>query len=148
MEETLALTGQEAMPEVNQTQPSQPEDRPSGNNPSMESLLEEGMTLDLPKPGEIRTGVIARISDSEILISIGAKSEGIINGKEKDAIPRDEFAKFEVGQEIPVYVLCHHGNRSMQVTGWLIQQGFKNVINVSGGIDAYARAVDSSVGFY
>ena len=51
-------------------------------------------------------------------------------------------------QEIPVYVLCHHGNRSMQVTGWLIKQGFKNVINVSGGIDAFARRVDSTVGFY
>jgi len=51
-------------------------------------------------------------------------------------------------QEIPVYVMCHHGNRSMQVTGWLAQQGYKNVFNVSGGIDAYARQVDSSVGFY
>jgi rhodanese-related sulfurtransferase len=51
-------------------------------------------------------------------------------------------------QEVPVYVMCHHGNRSMQVTGWLAKQGYKNVINVSGGIDAYARKVDSSVGFY
>ena len=71
----------------------------------MESLLQEGITLDLPKPGEIRTGIIARISDNEILISIGAKSEGIINGKEKESIPRDEFAKFEVGKEIPVFVI-------------------------------------------
>jgi rhodanese-related sulfurtransferase len=53
-----------------------------------------------------------------------------------------------LSKEIPVYVLCHHGNRSMQVTMWLAQQGYKNVINVSGGIDAYARKVDSSVGFY
>ena len=51
-------------------------------------------------------------------------------------------------QEIPVYVLCHHGNRSMQVTMWLAQQGYKNVVNVSGGIDAYARKVDATVGFY
>ena len=51
-------------------------------------------------------------------------------------------------QEVPVYIICHHGNRSMQVTGWLAQQGYKNVANVSGGIDAYARQVDSSVGFY
>lgn len=51
-------------------------------------------------------------------------------------------------QKIPVCVMCHHGNRSMQVTGWLVQQGFKNVFNVSGGIDEYARRVDSSVGFY
>lgn len=51
-------------------------------------------------------------------------------------------------QEIPVYVMCHHGSRSTQVTMWLAQQGFKNAVNVSGGIDAYARKVDSSVGFY
>ena len=51
-------------------------------------------------------------------------------------------------QEIPVYVICHHGNRSIQVTGWLVQQGYKNVFNVSGGIDAYARKVDPTVGFY
>jgi rhodanese-related sulfurtransferase len=51
-------------------------------------------------------------------------------------------------REVPVYIICHHGNRSMQVTGWLAQQGYKNVSNVSGGIDAYARQVDRSVGFY
>jgi rhodanese-related sulfurtransferase len=51
-------------------------------------------------------------------------------------------------QEIPVYIMCHHGSRSMQVTGWLVQQGYKNVVNVSGGINEYARKVDSSVGFY
>ena len=51
-------------------------------------------------------------------------------------------------QEVPVYVLCHHGSRSVQVTMWLAQQGYKNVINVRGGIDEYARKVDSSVGFY
>ncbi len=51
-------------------------------------------------------------------------------------------------QEIPVYVMCHHGSRSAQVTMWLAQQGYKNVVNVRGGIDEYARRVDSSVGFY
>ena len=56
--------------------------------------------------------------------------------------------EFVQSQEIPVYIICHHGNRSMQVTGWLAQQGYKNVVNVSGGIDAYARKVDPTVGFY
>jgi rhodanese-related sulfurtransferase len=51
-------------------------------------------------------------------------------------------------QELPVYIICHHGNRSMQVTAWLAQQGYKNIFNVRGGIDEYARKVDSSVGFY
>lgn len=47
-----------------------------------------------------------------------------------------------------IYVMCHHGSRSMQVTAWLAQQGWKNVFNVKGGIDAYARQVDESVGLY
>ena len=51
-------------------------------------------------------------------------------------------------QDIPVYIMCHHGSRSVQVTMWLAQQGYKNIFNVRGGIDEFARQVDSSVGFY
>ena len=51
-------------------------------------------------------------------------------------------------QDATIYVLCHHGNRSGQVTAWLAQQGWKNVFSVQGGIDEYARKIDSSVGFY
>jgi rhodanese-related sulfurtransferase len=51
-------------------------------------------------------------------------------------------------QDATIYVMCHHGNRSAQVTAWLAQQGWKNVFNVRGGIDEYAREIDNSVGFY
>jgi len=51
-------------------------------------------------------------------------------------------------QDVPVYIICHHGSRSSQVTAWLAQQGYKNIFNVRGGIDAYARQVDNSVGMY
>jgi len=51
-------------------------------------------------------------------------------------------------QDATLYVLCHHGNRSGQVTAWLAQQGWKNVFSVRGGIDEYAGKIDSSVGFY
>lgn len=51
-------------------------------------------------------------------------------------------------KENPVYIICHHGSRSAQVTMWLAQQGYENVFNVSGGIDAYANQVDSSIGVY
>lgn len=47
-----------------------------------------------------------------------------------------------------VVVMCHHGNRSAQVTAWLRQNGWTNVYNLEGGIDAYAILVDSSVGRY
>ncbi len=45
-------------------------------------------------------------------------------------------------------VLCHHGMRSAQMCGWLMQQGFTQVENIAGGIDAYAIRVDPSVPRY
>jgi rhodanese-related sulfurtransferase len=51
-------------------------------------------------------------------------------------------------QDATIYVLCHHGNRSGQVTAWLAQQGWNNIFSVRGGIDEYARKIDSSIGFY
>jgi rhodanese-related sulfurtransferase len=45
-------------------------------------------------------------------------------------------------------VLCHHGMRSAQMTGWLLQQGFAQVKNISGGIDAYSARVDRTVPRY
>lgn len=73
---------------------------------SMQSLLEEGLSLDLPTQGEIRKGFIATIRDNEVLVSIGTKSEGVISGRELEQIPDDERDAFQVGQEIPVFVIA------------------------------------------
>ncbi len=51
-------------------------------------------------------------------------------------------------KDATIYVLCHHGSRSGQVTAWLAQQGWKNVFSVRGGIDEYAHKIDQSVGMY
>lgn len=105
MDQTNALVGQEEVPE-GQTTPKNTEERPATNTGSMETLLQqEGLNLDFPKQGEIRTGVIASIGDTEILVSVGTKSEGVISGKEKEQIPAEALASFHIGQEIPVYVL-------------------------------------------
>jgi rhodanese-related sulfurtransferase len=48
----------------------------------------------------------------------------------------------------PVVVICHHGVRSALAQRFLQQHGFENVLNLSGGIDAYAREVDPSVPRY
>jgi rhodanese-related sulfurtransferase len=45
-------------------------------------------------------------------------------------------------------VLCHHGMRSAQMCQWLVDQGFTNVHNVAGGIDAYSLMVDRTVPRY
>src|ERR1700690_3262327 len=47
-----------------------------------------------------------------------------------------------------IFILCHHGVRSADVDKWLASQGWKNTFSVTGGIDEYARKIDSSVGFY
>ncbi len=105
MDQTNAPTGQEEVPE-GQITSKNPDERPATNTGEMESLLEEeGLNLDFPKQGEIRTGFIASIGDNEILVSVGTKSEGVISGKEKEQIPAETLASFHIGQEIPVYVL-------------------------------------------
>lgn len=54
----------------------------------------------------------------------------------------------ELDQDRPIACLCHHGGRSAQVVHFLIQQGFANVVNVDGGIHAWALECDPSVPTY
>lgn len=48
----------------------------------------------------------------------------------------------------PVIVLCHHGGRSARVALYLERKGFRDVINLAGGIDAWAREQDPAVPRY
>ena len=41
-----------------------------------------------------------------------------------------------------VVVYCHHGSRSAQVTAWLGRNGYTNVKNLDGGIEALAAVVE------
>ena len=45
-------------------------------------------------------------------------------------------------------IICHHGIRSMQVARYFESIGFTNVINLKGGIDAWAKNIDSSMALY
>jgi rhodanese-related sulfurtransferase len=54
----------------------------------------------------------------------------------------------ELPTDEPIVVLCHHGERSARVAGFLVANGFKDVYNVDGGIDAYAREIDPSIARY
>jgi small subunit ribosomal protein S1 len=81
-----------------------PENNSDSHN--MASLLEqEGLGIDFPRQGEIRKGIIASITPGQILVSVGTKSEGIISGKEYEAIPAEELKALQIGNEIHVYVL-------------------------------------------
>lgn len=110
-------------------QAEQPENSQVEDN--MASLLEqEGLGIDFPSRGEIREGVVASISQGQILVSVGAKSEGIITGREYDQIPPEELEKLEVGQEISVYVLNpedSHGNLVLSLMRALEEKSWKTV---------------------
>jgi monothiol glutaredoxin len=51
-------------------------------------------------------------------------------------------------KDTPIVVHCHHGMRSLQATGYLKAQGFTNVRNMAGGIDAWSAEIDPSVPRY
>jgi rhodanese-related sulfurtransferase len=54
----------------------------------------------------------------------------------------------ELDPENHIVVLCHHGVRSLTVTSWLRQQGFAKAQSVRGGIDGWARTVDTKIPLY
>ena len=69
-------------------------------------------------------------------------------------LPLSEFEQWSnqiqtrLNPEAETLVLCHHGVRSAQMCQWLMNQGFSNVKNIVGGIDAYSLVVDRSIPRY
>ena len=58
----------------------------------------------------------------------------------------DRLGELDLQQEI--VVICHHGMRSLQAANYLVQSGYKNIANLTGGIDAWSCTCDSSVRRY
>ena len=54
----------------------------------------------------------------------------------------------ELPDEHLIVVYCHHGIRSLQVAMYLAHVGFENVINLKGGIEAWAAQIDPTIARY
>ncbi|HSW68594.1 MAG TPA: rhodanese-like domain-containing protein [Gammaproteobacteria bacterium] len=54
----------------------------------------------------------------------------------------------ELNPEKQIIIHCHAGGRSRRATEYLMQQGFKNVLNLRGGITAWANEIDSTMAKY
>jgi rhodanese-related sulfurtransferase len=54
----------------------------------------------------------------------------------------------ELDKERETVVICHHGIRSRNVACYLEQAGFSNVINLKGGVSAWAKKVDTTMATY
>jgi len=86
------------------------------------------LVVDVREPFELR---ICRISGAAA-IPLGELPH------RASLLPRDRH----------LLMLCHHGSRSRNATEYLRAQGFLAVSNVAGGIDAWSRRVDPSLGRY
>ena len=120
------------------------------NHETMESLMRsEDAGLEFPIQGEIRQGVIASISASQILVSVGSKSEGVIMGRELEQIPTSDREELTVGQKIPVYVINpedQNGNvvlsyvRAREAMGWEVVEKMQESSEAfEGKIDGYNK---------
>ena len=54
----------------------------------------------------------------------------------------------EIPTDIPLFTLCHHGVRSEQAAVFLKNAGFQNVSTIKGGIDAWAKEIDTTLKTY
>lgn len=97
----------------------------------LKAELDKGKTpvlLDVREPWEF---AIAKLEGS-VLIPLGTLPQSL--------------AKLDPNAEI--VAICHHGMRSADATSFLLQQGYANVKNLVGGIDAWSVQVDSKVARY
>jgi rhodanese-related sulfurtransferase len=54
----------------------------------------------------------------------------------------------ELDDDATIVCICHHGARSMSVAAFLERNGFTQVINLTGGVHAWALQVDNSMPTY
>ena len=56
--------------------------------------------------------------------------------------------KDELNYNDMIIVVCHHGVRSRMVAKYLDGNGFTNIINLAGGVDAWSNEIDPSMTKY
>jgi rhodanese-related sulfurtransferase len=54
----------------------------------------------------------------------------------------------ELDPDEPLIILCHHGQRSLNVAVWLRNQGFEQAQSLAGGIEAWSRLIDPAIPRY
>ncbi len=98
--------------------------------PALKALIESGAPFEFV---DVRTSdeqAIARIDGSRLL----------------DQAYHDALLLLD--RDTPIVFQCHHGIRSQQAAEYFRNQGFRNLSNLVGGIDAWSALVDPFVPRY
>jgi monothiol glutaredoxin len=84
------------------------------------------------------------------LFDVRPESEGDIARIAAGRTLNDEVVDYLKGldKSTPIAFYCHHGMRSRGVAESVLQEGFKKVYNLKGGIDAWSQAIDASIPRY
>ncbi len=85
------------------------------------------------------------------LLDVREPSEFEICNLGGELIPLQELPKqtVRIRRDVPVVVICHHGFRSAQAINYLNQRfGFDNLLNLKGGIHAWATEIDPAMRTY
>jgi rhodanese-related sulfurtransferase len=106
--------------------------RPADWDEWMQARSGRPLVLDVRQPWEVHTASVAA-GDFDLV-----------------AMPMNEIPArlAELPRDRPIACLCHHGTRSQHVALFLAHQGYTDVSNIAGGIDAWARDRDPSIPLY
>lgn len=122
----------------------------------VDTMQGEGLTIHLPQaPAPVKqmsvSDLKSRLDDNSVLVidvrgseecalaSLdAAKPMNSETMKDIEAMPKDTALAF----------ICHVGNRSQVAAEHFRKQGFTDVSNVAGGIDAWSKEIDDSVPEY
>lgn len=90
--------------------------------------------------------------ESFFLLDVREPFEYQISNIEGTLIPIDQLSgrldEIEDKQNEEVIVMCRSGSRSAKATKLLQEKGFSNVKNLKGGVNEWAREIDSSLPVY
>jgi monothiol glutaredoxin len=98
--------------------------------PELKALLESGAAIEL---------VDVRTEEERALASIDGSR--LLDQAYHDALLLRD-------RDTPIVFQCHHGIRSQHAAEYFRHEGFRNLYNLEGGIDAWSMLVDRSVPRY
>lgn len=122
----------------------------------VETLQGSGLTIHLPQaPEPVKqmsvTELKKRLEDnSVVLIDVRGNEERALASLEAARVMDSETMKTieSMPKDTALAFICHTGNRSQVAGEYFRKQGFTNVSNVVGGIDAWSKEIDPSVPQY
>jgi monothiol glutaredoxin len=116
----------------------------------------EGLAIELPQaPPPVRQMSVAELSEKlragEVtLVDVRAETErALASIGDSLVLDRETMDRLErMPKDTALAFLCHYGNASMGAAEYFRKQGFTDVSNVVGGINAWSMEVDPSVPRY